>query len=1028
MVLLVVSTFLFLSAQAENTTAYYPLNYNLLSSTQYVSGSLGDLQSDNGIYMTFRSYATATSGQTLYAHNETTTIGGDSYYLHKLSSADGNGTTLTAPADETGRKLMGRWVYPLSRVISIPASTWTVTYRAMTSASAKDVVAHCDVDILIRMSNGTVRSTIAEGVANSSSLTLTNAWETLTGTYDWTAYTVVDQTDYLEVDYYIEVTASQTSKKVSLRVDDSTLELADQTKIENVMLPSEYTMEVEFTGTSNIEDWTQLVWTIDSAWTTASVSVTLQLYNYQTGYPTSGDGHISYTSSGTPNTDETQSQTITINPTYFRDADGNWKIKVKGVKLTTTQFDFKADLVEYKTTTYVAQAPVASFTYSPIYPISNETVTFNASSSYDPDGTIVSYDWDFGDGTNGTAMITTHNYTSAGTYNVTLTVTDNDGLTNSTIASLIVNGNKLIWFLFRDADGYPIAGVAVTIYSDNSTTDPNQTYTPIPSQYVEDRVAKVSQNPFYSDLSGMAGADIRNEQPSGVKYSESYVYLNFTFPGGSTVNWPFNATGEGVSDGVNVTDPFGKIKPGAIVTSTTSPTGFALNLKEQTLTKSEYAVVQLVPPVNMPPSITSTPVTTATEEVLYTYDVEATDPDPGDVLTYSLDTAPSGMTIDPTTGLISWTPTNEQAAQTVDVIVRVTDSAGAFNTQPYSIYVVNVNDPPVVSDIPNVAFPEDESSSLNLNDYVSDVDNTDAEMTWTFTGNVNIIVSIDANNVVTFTAPANWFGQETITFRATDLGGLWDEDATIVTVTSVNDPPVVSDIPNVTFDEDTSDSSINLDDYVSDVETADADITWSVSGNIYVIVAIDPNTHVVTLSAPANWYGSEVITFTATDTGDGPSPPLSDSDDVLVTVVAINDPPVLDPIGDKTVSEGTLLEFTVSASDPDGDPLTYSASNLPSGATFDTNTRVFSWTPTAGQAGVYPGVHFEVTDGDLTDSEDITITVTAPPPPPAVGGMAAPIVIPINEPNLLTPLIWLASAIIFPIALTVVFVRLKKKQ
>jgi len=54
--------------------------------------------------------------------------------------------------------------------------------------------------------------------------------------------------------------------------------------------------------------------------------------------------------------------------------------------------------------------------------------------------------------------------------------------------------------------------------------------------------------------------------------------------------------------------------------------------------------------------------------------------------------------------------------------------------------------------------------------------------------------------------------------------------------------------------------------------------------------------------------------------------------------------------------------------------------------------------------------------------------VLAAPPPPAVGGMAAPIAIPINEPNLLTPLIWLASAIIFPIALTIVFAKLKKKK
>ena len=60
-------------------------------------------------------------------------------------------------------------------------------------------------------------------------------------------------------------------------------------------------------------------------------------------------------------------------------------------------------------------------------------------------------------------------------------------------------------------------------------------------------------------------------------------------------------------------------------------------------------------------------------------------------------------------------------------------------------------------------------------------------------------------------------------------------------------------------------------------------------------------------------------------------------------VLGINQPPTLDPIGNKSVNEGSLLEFTISATDPDtGDTLTYSASNLPSGATFDAGTQTFS--------------------------------------------------------------------------------------
>ncbi len=91
--------------------------------------------------------------------------------------------------------------------------------------------------------------------------------------------------------------------------------------------------------------------------------------------------------------------------------------------------------------------------------------------------------------------------------------------------------------------------------------------------------------------------------------------------------------------------------------------------------------------------------------------------------------------------------------------------------------------------------------------------------------------------------------------------------------------------------------------------------------------------------------------------------------------VDVNQSPLLASIGNRSVNEGELLQFTVSATDPDGDALTYSASNLPSGASFTPATRLFSWTPTSGQAGTYSNVRFEVSDGVLTDYENITITV-----------------------------------------------------
>jgi len=509
--------------------SYPPTGCNLIGATSYVSGVLTDLHSDNGVYMVFRSYASQTSAQTLYAHQENITIAGLDYPRLILESGDANGASLPASTASIGRQLLGEFVYPLSGVTSIPASTWTLYYRAWHSDVPENILtnspssvpagswaskdkayssdnnyaetstpnatqqygnygflvsplativkvevgyeaytenppndekigisvswdggssfpveyvspslgtsdpnlvtwvdftnasswtpdklsdtnfrtrakaiqvgpamgkvrldwipvrvtyvinpsAHVDIDILIHQSNGTIRRVIATNVANSGTLSTTA--ETLSGTYSWPAYTVENETDYLEIDYYLDVTIVNPSATAYLRIDDNTLTIADQTRTTNIMLPSEYMVEVEFTGSSNTGYWTQLIWTIDSAWTIGNVSVTLQLYNYALGaYPTSGDGYIAYTSSATPNTDETKGQIITANSANFRDISGNWKFKIKGVKSTTSQFEAKIDLIEYGVTSVVPpDVAVLDITVSPASAFPGEIVTIN---------------------------------------------------------------------------------------------------------------------------------------------------------------------------------------------------------------------------------------------------------------------------------------------------------------------------------------------------------------------------------------------------------------------------------------------------------------------------------------------------------------------------------------------------------------------------------------------------------------------------------------------------------------------------
>ena len=126
------------------------------------------------------------------------------------------------------------------------------------------------------------------------------------------------------------------------------------------------------------------------------------------------------------------------------------------------------------------------------------------------------------------------------------------------------------------------------------------------------------------------------------------------------------------------------------------------------------------------------------------------------------------------------------------------------------------------------------------------------------------------------------------------------------------------------------------------------------------------------LTAPTV-QGLTILTFQLT-VSDG----LVDSSaSVDITVTKPNQPPVLSSIGDRTVTVGSTLQFTVSASDLDDDPLIYSVAPLPANATFDASTRVFAFTPIVSQVGSF-SLTVAVSDGKGgAVSESIRITVTA---------------------------------------------------
>jgi PKD repeat protein len=117
------------------------------------------------------------------------------------------------------------------------------------------------------------------------------------------------------------------------------------------------------------------------------------------------------------------------------------------------------------TKTVLNRPPIALFTANATEVDAGKAIRFNASESYDPDGYVAKYFWDFGDGTNETGMIVDHAYNETGNHTVTLTVTDDDGATDSDISKITVNAlPEIPWALFAVLGLSIVAAAATLIY------------------------------------------------------------------------------------------------------------------------------------------------------------------------------------------------------------------------------------------------------------------------------------------------------------------------------------------------------------------------------------------------------------------------------------------------------------------------------------------------------------------------------------------------------------------------------------
>ncbi|MCK5030388.1 MAG: PKD domain-containing protein, partial [Thermoplasmatales archaeon] len=166
------------------------------------------------------------------------------------------------------------------------------------------------------------------------------------------------------------------------------------------------------------------------------------------------------------------------------------------------------------------------------------------------------------------------------------------------------------------------------------------------------------------------------------------------------------------------------------------------------------------------------------------------DPD-GDLFDWTIETSPdigSSQANGASNGSKSCSVSGLSYSTTYHWFVNATDGE-VWTRRLYSFTTETnpANSPPVVSNIPGQTISEGESfNTINLDNYVDDVEDPDSAISWSYSGNSQLTVSI-TNRVATISTPnPNWNGQETITFTAEDTGGLTDSDAATFTVNPTN--------------------------------------------------------------------------------------------------------------------------------------------------------------------------------------------------------------------------------------------------
>ena len=573
-------------------------------------------------------------------------------------------------------------------------------------------------------------------------------------------------------------------------------------------------------------------------------------------------------------------------------------------------------------------------------------VHFTPGASTDPDGTIASYAWDFGDGETATSMAADHSFPLPGNYTVILTVTDNSGGQAQAMtvikvtdgqpplainSSLTTDQDKAVTGTLSasDPEGSPLTFMVTKAASLGMATITDAakgvfTYVPKPGVYGADSFSFKANDGTFDSNEAVVSISIRKINSAPMATDQTLPVME-----DKTANGTLTATDADsdpmtfslVTSPIHGTATIVDSATGAFIyTPSANATGsdsFTFKVSDGTLDSGLATVSVAIAPVNDAPTAAALSLS-ATEDLVASGKLSGADLD-GEALTYSIVTnGAKGKAVitDATTGAFTYAPSaNSNGSDSFTFTVN--DGTLDSGLATVSVAIAPVNDAPTATGL-SLWATEDMVAAGRLPG--SDLDGDPLTFSIITNGTKGKAVVTDATTgAFTYTPSANSNGQDSFVYRVSD--GVWLAEATVtVAIAPANDAPTAANL-----------SLSATEDLVASGKLSGADLdgnalTYSIvtNGAKGKAVITDAATGAFTYTPSANRNGQDSFVYRVSDGQ------LSAEATVTVTIAPVNDAPKANPDYAQVKRGGSvLIPVRANDSDVDGNPLTLVSVSIP---------------------------------------------------------------------------------------------------